>query len=78
VGAERAGDDAEGAGLLDEADRELQDREAEHRVEQQRQPDDHEQGAAVAELVAQLAQPDQADDGPAHGLGGPPGEKGAL
>ena len=48
--------------------RELQHREAEDRVEQERQPGDHEQRAPVAELIAQLAQPDQADDGPAHAV----------
>ena len=52
-----------------EAERELQQAEAEDRVEQQRQDDDHEDGAPVAELVAQLAGPDEADDRPAHTRG---------
>ncbi len=53
-----AADDGDDAGPIHEADGELQHREAEHRVEQERQAGDHEQGAAVAQLVAQFPEPD--------------------
>ena len=52
---------AEAGGQLDQA-------EPGERVKNERQHRDHEDGAAVAQLVAKLAHPDHADDGPAHAL----------
>ncbi len=48
------------------AQRQLHDAEAGERVEQHRQHGNHEDGAAVAQLVAQLSHPDETNDGPAH------------
>ena len=61
-----AADDADGDLAVHEAGGELEDGDAEDGVQQQRQPGHHEQGAAIPQLIAQLAEPDDANDRPAH------------
>jgi hypothetical protein len=56
-----------GARLLREGDRHGHHRDAEHRVQQQRQHGDHKQRPPVAELVAHFSQKDELDVAPVHG-----------
>ena len=58
--------DADADVVVEHRQREGETNHAEHRIKQHRQPEQHEQPAAVADQVAQLAVPDQADDGPVH------------
>ena len=51
---------------IDKAYSKLEDGHAEDGIQQHRQAGDHEKGAPIPELIAQLPQPDQADDRPAH------------
>ena len=68
----RSGDDADYAWFLREIQRELQDNRPEDWVQDERQPDNHEQRAPVPQLIAHFAEPNRANDGPAHGVFGEP------
>jgi hypothetical protein len=70
-------DQANDAGPFDEADGQLQDGHTQDGVEDQRQDGDHEDRSPIAQLIAELPEPDQTDNGPAHARGLPEGTEAA-
>src|SRR5205085_6790910 len=66
---------ADRAWSCDEARGEFQHGETQERVQEHREYDDHEERAPVAKLVAQLANPDETNNGPAHGVAVLPGRR---
>jgi hypothetical protein len=68
-------DDRDVARLLGKQRRHVHDADAHRRVEEDGEHEDHEQGAAVAQLIAHLAGEDQSYVSPAHGASPHPSER---
>jgi hypothetical protein len=58
--------DSDHVRLAEEPTQQLHDAKADHGIDQHWKDGDHEDRAPVAQLIAQLPQPDETDDRPAH------------